>query len=238
MAQFRRGGRTRPGRRVPDDRSVGERRPRCVRPPGPAQDLGLRLDVLEDRPRRGSTSRSSPGPSRPSRVVSADAIGTAPASEAAATSRSRVTAKASGRSPFRSTRAPTRRPSPKTSAAGPSHGARKPAVRRANAPASGWPEDRSADASGISASSAVSRPQPVATRSSSASSSDSESDPSGDRSGPEATRRWPADPAIPSGSAARPATWSRFVRTVLISPLWAIARNGWASRHSGWVFVA
>ena len=52
--------------------------------------------------------------------------GTAPASDATATSRSRVTAKAAGRRPLRSTSAPTRRPSANTIAAGPSHGARKP----------------------------------------------------------------------------------------------------------------
>ena len=37
----------------------------------------------------------------------------------------------------------------------------------------------------------------------------------------------------PSGSAARPRTCSRLPRTVLISPLWASARNGWASPHVG-----
>ena len=42
-------------------------------------------------PRRGSTSSISPGPSRPRRTVSAAAIGIAPASDAAATSLSRVT---------------------------------------------------------------------------------------------------------------------------------------------------
>ncbi len=39
-------------------------------------------------------------------------------------------------------------------------------------------------------------------------------------------------------SAARPRTCSRFPRTVLISPLWASERKGWASRQSGAVFVA
>ena len=39
-------------------------------------------------------------------------------------------------------------------------------------------------------------------------------------------------------SRVRPRTCSRFPRTVLISPLWAIERNGWARRQTGWVFVA
>ena len=86
-----------------------------------------------------------PGPSRPRRTVSAALNGTAPASEATATSRSRVTAKAAGRSPLRSTSAPTRRPSAKTIAAGPSHGARKPAVRRRSVATCGCGARRSAE---------------------------------------------------------------------------------------------
>ena len=104
--------------------------------------------------RPGSTRRSSPGPRRPRRTVSAAANGTAPASEATATSRSRVTAKAAGRSPFRSTSAPTRRPSAKTIAAGPSHGARNPAVRRRSVATCGCGARRSASASGIAVRSA------------------------------------------------------------------------------------
>ena len=78
--------------------------------------------------------------------------------------------------------------------------------------------------------------QPVTSRSSSASSSESESEPSGDRSGPAASSsRARADVATSPG---RPRTSSRFPRTVLISPLWEIERNGWASRQTGWVLVA
>ena len=118
--------------------------------------------------RPGSTSSSSPGPSRPRRTVSAAVNGTAPASDATATSRSRVTAKAAGRSPFRSTSAPTDRPSAKTIAAGPSHGARNPAVRRRSVATCGCGARRRASASGIAVSSAAVRSQPVAVSSSSA----------------------------------------------------------------------
>ena len=95
---------------------------------------------------------------------------------------------------------------------------------------------RSASASGIAVRSAAVRSQPVAVRSSSASSSDSESEPSSDSSGPAArSSRAISDEAA---SAARPRTCSRLPRTVLISPLCEIERNGWASRHTGRVFVA
>ena len=79
--------------------------------------------------------------------------------------------------------------------------------------------------------------QPVAVRSSSASSSESESEPSGgqQRTGGEKRRARSPEPAA---SPARPRTCSRLPRTVLISPLWAIDRNGWASRQTGCVFVA
>ena len=97
-----------------------------------------------------------------------------------------MTAKAAGRSPFRSTRAPTDRPSAKTIAAGPSHGARKPAVRRRNVATCGCGARRNPSASGIAVSSAAVRSQPVAVSSSSASSSESESEPSSDSSGPAA----------------------------------------------------
>ena len=186
--------------------------------------------------RPGSTRSSSPGPSRPRRTVSEALNGTAPASEATATSRSRVTAKAAGRSPLRSTSAPTRRPSAKTMAAGPSHGARKPAVRRRSVATCGCGARRRASASGIAASRAGVSAQPVVVRSSSASSSDSESDASPDSSGPAA--RSARATSLVAPSPARPSTWARLPRTVLISPLWAIDRNGWASRQTGCVFVA
>ena len=95
--------------------------------------------------RPGSTSSSSPGPRRPRRTVSAGSSGMAPASDATTTSRSRVTAKDAGRSPLRSTSAPTRTPSANTIAAGPSHGARNPAVRRRSVATCGCGARRSAE---------------------------------------------------------------------------------------------
>jgi hypothetical protein len=68
------------------------------------------------------------------------------------------------------------------------------------------------------------------------SSSDSESEPSGDRSGPAA--RSSSAIGFRPRSRVRPRTCSRLPRTVLISPLWAIDRNGWARAQIGWVFVA
>ncbi len=57
---------------------------------------------------RGSTTNIWPGPSRSRSAVSAAAIGTAPASDAAATRRSVVTVMAAGRKPLRSSITPTR----------------------------------------------------------------------------------------------------------------------------------
>ena len=91
-------------------------------------------------------------------------------------------------------------------------------------------------ASRIRASMAVAIGQPVATSSSMASSSESESEPSGLSRGPAARRR--AAERLVAPSAVRPRTCSRLPRTVLISPLWASSRNGWASGQVGCVFVA
>jgi hypothetical protein len=48
-------------------------------------------------------------------------------------------------------------------------------------------------------------------------------------------------PCSPKASAAMRISWLfiqlTLPRTVLISPLWASIRNGWASRHSGKVLV-
>ena len=111
------------------------------------------------RPRGSPAGPARPGAARPGPAARAGPSrrplnGMAPASDATATSRSRVTAKAAGRSPLRSTSAPTRRPSAKTIAAGPSHGARKPAVRRRSVATCGCGARRSASASGIAVSSA------------------------------------------------------------------------------------
>ena len=181
----------------------------------------------------GSTISISPGPSLPRFTVSAAVIGTAPASEATATTPSAVMANAAGRRPLRSTRAPTRCPSPKTMAAGPSHGARSGLASSGR----GWwrPSGPAPMAAGMRCRIVHSRLRPIAVRASAASSNDIESEPSGLSSGPAARRRRAAEPAR---SAVRPRTCSRFPRTVLISPLWAISENGCARRHVGVVLVA
>ena len=88
----------------------------------------------------------------------------------------------------------------------------------------------------MAARSAAVRSQPVVVSSSRPSSSESESEPSGDSSGPASV----SSAAIGRAprSRVRPRTCSRLPRTVLISPLWAIDRNGWASAQVGVVFVA
>ena len=244
VAQLRRGGRTRPGRRVPDDRSVGERRRGRVA--AARTGGGSRSSPRRPRgspPGAGRRASISPGPSRPSRAVSADAIGTAPASEAAATSRSRVTAKASGRSPFRSTMAPTRRPSPKTSAAGSvprREEAGRPARERAGQRVAGRPQRRrfgdqrqqrrlEAPAGRDEQLERLVERQRVGARRRQ------------ERAGrDEALAGRPSDPERIGRPAARPARGSP--RTVLISPLWAIAperlgqppgRDGYSSRSAG-----
>ncbi len=76
--------------------------------------------------RSTSTTMISPGPRRRRSTVSAASMGMAPPSEAAATRPDAVTVTESGRRPLRSSMAPTRVPSLKHSAAGPSQGASKP----------------------------------------------------------------------------------------------------------------
>ena len=195
---------------------------------------------VRTRPAAGSTRSSSPGARRPVRTISPGESGTAPASDATATTRSAVSDQAAGRSPLRSSSAPTRRPSLNTNAPGPSHGATNPATRRRNAATAGCGVRRRAVASGTSASRALSSDQPVATSSSSASSRDRESLTPGESRGPAARSRSAASRrrlGMPA-SSRRPRTASRFPRTVLISPLCATNANGWASDQTGDVLVA
>ena len=70
----------------------------------------------------GSTRSSSPGPTRCRSITSSDFKSVSPASEPAITSPSDVTQYLSGRSPLRSSFAPTNCPSVNTNAAGPSQG--------------------------------------------------------------------------------------------------------------------
>ena len=166
-----------------------------------AERPGLRLGVLEDRASAGLDQQqlTRTEPTAPDGLGGGERHGTRLGRDGHEPVR--VTAKAAGRSPFRSTSAPTRWPSAKTIAAGPSHGARKPAVRRRSVATCGCGARRSPSASGIAVSRAGVRSQPVEVRSSSASSSDSESEPSSDRSGPAASSaRATSEPA-----ASRPA---------------------------------
>ena len=179
--------------------------------------------MIDRRP--GSTSSSSPGPRRPRsscRRPERHRAGPRGDGDQAISGRRND----AGRSPL-GRPAPTRSPSEKTIAAGPSHGARKPAVRRRRVATCGCGERRSAGASGIEASRAGVSSQPVVISSSSDSSRESESNPSGESSGPAASSS--AATGFAPWSPLRPRTCSRLPRTVLISPLWAIERNGWAS---------
>ena len=150
-----------------------------------AEHVALRLGIVVDtRAAAGSTRSISPGPSRSSRTISAGSSGTAPASDASATTRSLVTAQAAGRSPLRSSSAPTWRPSANTSAAGSVPRARR--TRRSGAGtrpgrdgARGAAPRRRARARGALSGT----DQPVATSSSTASSSERESEPPSLRAG-------------------------------------------------------
>ena len=164
------------------------------------------------RPVETSTTTISPGPSRRRCVTRSAASSTLPASDETTTSPSSVAVSARGRSPLRSSIAPTRRPSPNTSAAGPSHGS-----DRAWAGSSAGPPSPSA--AGISEPMAASIRIPPSSNSSSASSSDCESEPTSVTSGPISASRF-AHRLLPS-AWRRPRIASRFERTVLISPLCA-----------------
>ena len=73
-------------------------------------------------PRCRSTIHSAPGFSRPRRTIFEGSIGSAPVSEASTTQPSSVCAQRPGRSPLRSSLAPSTRPSENVIEAGPSHG--------------------------------------------------------------------------------------------------------------------
>ena len=107
-----------------------------------------------------------------------------PRLEATATNALAVTAKEAGRRPFRSTIAPTRRPSANTSAAGPSHGARNPAVRRRNVATWGCGAPEGGERFGDRGQERLRKVPAGAGEGSRPSSSDSRSEPSGDSSGP------------------------------------------------------
>ena len=91
-------------------------------------------------------------------------------------------------------------------------------------------------ASGISIIMAWSTSRPDCTSSSSASSSEAVSEPIGQITGRRSARSSPQTAEVNSGSRAR--IQLRLPSSVLISPLWATIRKGWASFQLGSVFVA
>ncbi len=169
----------------------------------------------------------APGPSRWRATTRAGSSSTLPASDETTTIPSRVVVIARGRRPLRSSSAPTRRPSPKTRAAGPSHASIRSGRRSAGPP--------SPAAAGTRVPSASSTGMPERTSSSTASSSARESDPSMLTSGPAAARRRAHVPR--PRERRRPRIASRLDRIVLISPLCARNPNGCASAHEGNVLV-
>ena len=142
-----------------------------------------------------------------------------------------VTVTDSGRRPLRSSIAPTRVPSLKHSAAGPSHGCHEPGrascaahPARARRPCAG-PARRGWPPAGPHPDASPTRPAAGAPRRGTA-------NPRRARraAGPSAASR---SPMRPPSLARRPRTCSRLPRTVLISPLWARTRNGCASAPRG-----
>jgi hypothetical protein len=102
----------------------GSRPSRAHSPYGarPASQLFTSVSSCQTLGASGSTHSISPGPSRPRLIFPCPSTGTAPASEQQTTSPSSVRCQRNGRSPLRSSAAPTRRPSLNTTPAGPSHG--------------------------------------------------------------------------------------------------------------------
>ena len=182
------------------------------------------------KPWSGSTVRMPPGPRRPRRTVTPSGRGTAPASEATATSPSPHTATRSGRSPFRSRLAPQLRPSEKHSAAGPSHGSLSSAPYRWKSRTSGSRRGSFCQAGGTSSETASGRSLPRSrTRTSSALSSRAESDPVRSSDGASAG-------SAPS-ACSRASIQATFPSMVLISPLWQRRRNGCTRAQLGSVLV-
>ena len=218
-----------PGRRGPVRGAswIGRRRRRCA----------FASTSSRTSPRAGSTRNSSPGPSRPRRTVSSggerDRAGLGADRDepvAGHRERGRAGARSGRRSPRPAGRRRRRSPRARPTARG-SRRSGGEAPRPAGAARAGGPAPRASPSGARCRDPSRSR---RAARG--ASSSDCESEPSADRSGPAADElgRQPLRRSRP----ARPRTWARLPRTVLISPLWAIERNGWASRQVGWVFVA
>jgi hypothetical protein len=136
---------------------------------------------------------------------------------------------------LRSNTAPTSVPSVKVTQAGPSHGSMSEAWNCQKARSSAGMAVSFSHASGIIMSTAWGRLRPPRWSSSRTSSKEAESDASGVQIG-ESRFRSPGMRALPS-MASRACMRLRLPRTVLISPLWATKRKGWARGQEGKVLV-
>ena len=187
------------------------------------------------RPCAVSIRNILPGWSRPLATISADGTSSTPLSLARMTRSSMVRHQRPGRNPLRSNTAPTSVPSVNVTQAGPSHGSIREAWNCQNARSAGSMVVLFSHASGIIISTACGRLRPPRCSSSSTSSKDAESEASGVQIG-ESRDRSPGILALAS-MASRACMRLRLPRTVLISPLCATKRNGWASGQDGNVFV-
>ena len=176
-----------------------------------------------------------PGCSRPLATISADGTSSTPLSLARMMRSSMVRHQRPGRNPLRSNTAPTSVPSVNVTQAGPSHGSISEAWNCQNARSAESMVVLFSHASGIIIRTAWGRLRPPRCSSSSTSSKDAESEASGVQIG-ESRDRSPRIFELAS-MASRACIRLRLPRTVLISPLCATKRNGWASGQDGNVLV-
>ena len=187
------------------------------------------------RPCAVSTRNIRPGSRRPLETTSSTGTSRTPDSEARMTRPSRVCHQRPGRSPLRSSTAPTTVPSVNVTHAGPSHASISDALNCRNARRLGSIDGTFSHASGTISITACGTLRPPRWRSSRTSSSDAESEASGVQIG-NARLRSPGMRSV-SSRASRARMRLRLPRTVLISPLCATNRNGCASGHDGKVLV-
>ena len=175
---------------------------------------------LRIRPWSVSTRNIRPGCNRPRSTTFSGGIGSTPASEASTTVSSVVSHQRPGRSPLRSSTAPSTVPSVNVTQAGPSHGSISDAWNSANPRICGSMVALFSHASGIIISTACGSVRPPRCSSSSTSSNDAESEAPGVQIGKALAR----SPGISSEAsiASRARIRFRLPRTVLISPLCAM----------------
>ena len=187
------------------------------------------------RPSAVSIRNILPGSRRPLATMSSVGMSSTPASEASTTRPSRVCHQRPGRSPLRSSTAPTIVPSVKVTQAGPSHASIIEAWNWQNARRRGSMSGTFSQASGTIIITQCGTLRPPRCSSSNTSSSDAESEASGVQIG-NSRLRSPGIRSV-SRSASRARMRFRLPRTVLISPLWATNRNGCARGQDGKVLV-